>query len=252
MLVGLSLSLTACGPDVASKAASLENQMLKDRVLALEQDSTRAVNEARAAERSLQGARDDFARKEQEAKAERESLKKKLDESTKAFEEYKTKFRLTSRSRASGQKLAKLVCGEGKEYQDVEVVSLTPGELKFRHAAGLGKVALGQLDPQLREQFGYNPEEAAAWLEAEEKKAEAAEMAKIQTDNLASISKSKKGPSRFAMQQKAGYQASLQTLYNSARALQADRNACPVHKRYQLASWSALAERLKKQIAALP
>jgi len=220
-----------------------------ERVEVLQGDLIRAANEARAAERSLQNVRADAVRREKEATVERETQQKKLDDAIKALDDYKAKYRITSRSKAAGRKLARLDSGTGGVFEGVEILALTPGELRFHHSNGIATVALGQLNAELRDSLGYHPEEAAAWLKEQHEK-----LAAVEEEDAAppkdSAARSKKPT--FDTAAKRLYLANLNSLYSQARALQADRNACPVHKRYKLAEWAQAAARLKQKLASLP
>ena len=242
--------LNNCSP-ANSRQARGETQILMERVEALEGDAKRATAEARAAERSLNAVREEVSRREKETTAERESLKKKTEEAVKALEDYKSKYRIGYRSRAKGQRIARLDCGEGGVFENVEILALTPGELRYHHASGIATVALGRLEAGQREMLGYDPDEAATWLK--EKTAKEKDEEEIRGSSpaaTASVSRPKK-PS-FATGLRGRYQANLNELYLQGRALQADRNCCPVHKRYQLADWAQEAARLKQKLASLP
>ncbi len=240
-----------CGPDATGSAAREENRILMERVDLLTEDAKRAADEARAAERSLQTVRAEAVRKEKEAQAERESLKKKTDEAVKALEDYKTKYRVTYRSKAAGRKMERLDSGTDGVFEEVQILTLTPGELRFHHRNGVATLALGQLNADLRETLAYDPEEAVAWMKEQQEKqaASGVEAAAERTLAAATGTKSKKSP---ASGPKGRYQTNLNFLYARARDLQADANACPVHKRYQLAVWAREAAGLKQKLAALP
>ena len=255
-LLPLAFLFPACGPGGSSDAARESGRIMQDRISMLEADLTKAANESKLNQRSLDSSRMERLKMEQQAKEERAVLQKKLDQLTKDFEDYKNKFRLTSRNRAAGQRLERLVCGGGVIYDQVEILSLTPGELRFRHASGLGKVALGRLDGELREKFGYNAAEAAAWQLAEFKKEELDENA---GEKIAAPATGKVKPDRVELRAKErahairrNYVITLNNLVASARNLQADQNCCPIHKREQLTAWSAQAARLRAKIAAIP
>ncbi len=136
------------------------------------------------------------------------------------------------------------------------------GELRFRHEAGLAKVALGQLDAALRDRFGYNADEAAAWQAAELKRQEIEEdAASLYTYSVPANSSGSSGTRPTPAQQSAKDRASatrrnfvvtLNNLIASARQLQADRRCCPVYKRERLAALSQQANRLRARIAAIP
>jgi len=252
----LTFILTAgsCSPDTNRKAARDDTRILMERVEVLESDAKRAADEARAAERSLQTVREETKRKEKEATAERESLRKQTEEAVKALDDYKAKYRISYRSRAKGQRLARLDCGDGGVFENVEILSLTPGELRYHHANGIATVALGRPETGQREMLGYDPREAAVWLKERESKAESSgegEAVRSSQSATASLSRTKK-PASFATGQRGQLQASLSELYLRGRSLQADRNCCPVHKRYQLAEWAQQAARLKQRLATLP
>ena len=246
-----SLTLASCDPDAARKAARAETKILMERVEVLELDVKRATNEARAAERSLQTLREEVTRREKEVRGEGESHKKKAEEAVRALDEYKSKYRVSYRSRAKGQRIARLDCGEGAVFEAVEILALTPGELRYHHANGIATVALGRLEAGQREMLGYDPEEAALWLkEKNDNLTDEDLMAANSTAPAGSATKTKK-PS-FATGLRGRYQASLNELYLRGRALQSDRNCCPVHKSYQLADWAREASRLKQKLASLP
>ena len=172
----------------------------------------------------------------------------------KAFDEYKGKYRLSAQTPGRRPTPRDLGWRSGPGIQDVEVLSITPGELRFRHASGLDKVPLGQLETSLRERFAYDPEKAAAWLAAERQKEVDEEtnalIAETKAANATSPGCSGQNPA--ATGARLRYQQNLNAIYASAHAFQADRNCCPVHKRYQLAEWSAEAARIKQRMAALP
>ena len=253
-LLVLTLATSGCGPTEGHRAALAETKKLQERIQFLQEDVARVTSEAKGAQRSIDSAREEATRREQETKAEREALQKKLNEVLKAFEEYQGKYRLSAQHRAAGQRLATLDGGAGRVFKDVEVLSITPGELRFRHASGLDKVPLGQLEASLRERFAYDPEKAAAWLAGERQK-------EVDEETNALIAETKAAHATVSRMQRAKsgsngtrlrYQQNLNAIYASANALQADRNCCPVHKRYQLAEWSAEAARIKQRMAALP
>ena len=245
-----------CGPSTQQKAAINENQKLKERVKALEDQALREESEGRLARASLRELRAESEKKEEAATTEKESLKKQLEEVRKAYDAYRAKYRVTAR--AAGQKLARLDCGDGKVFENVEITEVTPGELRFHHTFGMGRVPLGMLEPGLRDRLDYDPEEAASWLA--KNRPVVAVAADEGDDNgpapSGAAGKAKIKPAVAKRSPNAGirqrYVSDLNSLYASARSLQADRNCCPVHKRYQLASWGEEAARLKKIIASLP
>ena len=254
-VIGVSLMLAGCGPTAQQKAALNENQKLKERVKTLEEQTLREEEESRVARAGLRELREESTKKERESTAERETLKKQLDEVKKAYDAYRAKYRVTAR--ASGQKLARLDCGDGKVFDNVEVTEVTPGELRFHHSFGMGRVPLGMLEPALRERLDYDAEEAAAWLAANRPALASSEDAVGDTGHAADAAGKKKLKQAAAKrsasaQTRQRYLADLNSIYASARALQADRNCCPVHRRYQLASWAEDAAKLKKRIALLP
>ena len=256
-LLILPFWLTSCGPDPQLNALQAETKTLTQRLRTLEEDVTRAKQEALAAERSLQELRAESLRKEKDTKAEKEAARQKLEEVQKAFEEYKTKFRLTSRTRAVGLELARLDCGSEGTFQQVKVMDLTPGTVRFHHATGITAVALGRLEPEVRARLGYNPEEAAAWHASERQK-------QLQQEDDALVAESKAATAQVqrlgvdakkrasSTDARQHYEKHLASLYTSARTLQADQTCCPVHKRWQLGEWAAEAAQLKAKMAALP
>lgn len=240
----------ACSPDGGSRGGREESRVLMERVDVLQSDLERATSEARAAERSLRTVREDAVRREKEATTEREAYQKKLDDAVKALDEYKAKYRVTYRSKAAGRKMTQLDSGTGGIFEGVEILALTPGELRFHHNNGIATVALGQLKADLRESLGYDPQEAAAWLKEQRVKQVAAE--EEEPAPLTASAKSRPKKAGFASGAKGLFLANLNNIYSQARALQADRNACPVHKRYQLSAWASEAARIKQKLAALP
>lgn len=254
VLLGVSLLCGGCGPSAREKAAVLELQKFKDRVRAMGEESEKREEAAREA---LQAAREEAEKKEKDAATEREAVKKQLDEVKKAFDDYKTKYRVSAR--APGQKFVKLDCGDGKIFANVEIVEVTPGEMRFSHAYGSGKVALGMLEAGLRDRMDYDPEEAAAWLASNTPKISAKDDEPEKTPQLSAKElalakvKARKMANEAAAvaRMKQSYVSDLNTIYASARALQANQNCCPVHKRYQLAAYEKEAARLKRKIASL-
>ncbi len=256
-LLVLPLWLSSCGPDPQLQALQAETETLTQRLRVLEDDVTRAQQEARAAERSLQELRAESLRKDKEAKTETDDARQKLEEVQKAFEDYKTKFRVTSRTKAVGLELAELDCGSEGIFKQVKVMDLTPGTVRFQHAAGITTVALGRMGPEGRDRFGYHPEEAAAWHAAEQQK-------QLQREEEALVAESKAATAQIkqigiaaknrnsAADARQRYEKHLASIYASARTLQADRTSCPVHKRWQLGEWAAVAARIKAKMAALP
>lgn len=257
-LMVLPFWLASCGPDPQVKALQAESETLTQRLRVLEEDATRARQDAQAAERSLQELRAESLRKEKETKAGAEADRKKLEEVQKAFEDYKTKFRVTSRAKAVGLELAQLDCGSEGTFNQVKVMDLTPGTVRFQHAAGITTVALGRLGPEGRDRFGYQPEEAAAWHAAEQKKLQQQEDDALVAESKAATALIRRTGSGSSPKRDSTSQArqlcekQLAALYASARRLQADRTCCPVHKRWQLGEWAARAAQLKAKLSALP
>lgn len=257
ILIGVSLVCGGCGPSASERAALNENRMLKERLSSLEEDARRDSESASAARASLQQLKEETEKKEKTAAGERDDAKKRFEEVKKAFDDYRAKYRVTAR--APGVKIARLDLGQDKVYENVEIIEVTPGELRFHHSFGTAKVALGMLEPALRDRLDYDAEEAAVWMAAHAPKLPSLEEKETETDRLllatvgkgSSAQKAAAQQSRNASRRKR-LQADLNGLYASARTLQADRNCCPVHKRYQLAEWSQEAEKLKKAIAAIP
>lgn len=253
-IAGLSLLCGGCFSDSRETAAVIEVESLRDRVSTLQEEAAKEASESRAARASLREIREETERREKESAAEREAMKKQLEEMKKAFDEYKAKHRLAAR--APGRKFDRMDCGKGHVYTRVEIIEVTPGEMRFSHADGLAKVPLGMIEPSLRDHLDYDPAEAAAWM--------AANAPKVTFDGgedtgpaglTASRSAVKKSVNRqftASASLRKRYQRSLNALYAEARALQADKNCCPVHKRHQLAGWSREANELKQRIAALP
>ncbi|MES2709045.1 MAG: hypothetical protein V4726_20785 [Verrucomicrobiota bacterium] len=255
-IASLPLLCGGCFPDSRETASVIEVESLRDRVSTLQEEAAKEASESRAARASLRESREEAERREKESAAEREAMKKQLEEVKKAFDEYKAKHRLAAR--APGRKFDRMDCGNGHVYTSVEIIEVTPGEMRFSHADGLAKVPLGMVEPSLRDHLDYDPAEAAAWM--------AVNASKITSDDgqdtegtaglVASRSAVQKAVNRKSTASSAGlrkrYQTSLNSLYAEARALQADKNCCPVHKRYQLASWSRRANELKQRIASLP
>ncbi|MDB6133360.1 MAG: hypothetical protein JWM59_1603 [Verrucomicrobiales bacterium] len=257
ILIGISLVCGGCGPSATERTALNENRMLKERVSSLEEDAKRDSEAATAARASLQQLKGETEKKEKSTAAERDEAKKRFEEVKKAFDDYRAKYRVTAR--APGVRIARLDLGQDKVYENVEIMEVTPGELRFHHSFGTGKVALGMLEPALRDRLDYDAEEAAVWMAAHAPKVPSLEEAETETDRLllASVGKGNSAQKTAAQQtwnasRRKRLQTDLNGLYASARTLQADRNCCPVHKRYQLAEWSREADKLKKAIAAIP
>ena len=244
--------LSGCGPTGPSDAARASTAIMQERIQVLEGDLTKAVNDNKLSQRTLDAAREERVRVEKQAKEEREALQKKLDGLTKVFEEYKNTYRTIARKRAPGQRMVKLDCGTDMIYNDVEILAITPGELRIRHAAGLAKVPLGRLEASLRERFAYNAAEAASWQAAELKKQEEAMESEVAATAAPKPGRTLTHVQRENKLARQNYTNNLNMLIASARALQADRNACPVHKREQMTAWSAMAARIRQKIAALP
>ena len=133
----------------------------------------------------------------------------------------------------------------------MEILALTPGGLRYHHAYGIAPVALGRLEPGQRGMPGYHPGVAA--IQLKEKNAKAAngdEGPWSSAASAASVPQTKKPSSAVGLRGRC--QADLNDLYLRGRALQSDRNCCPVHQRYQLADWAQEAARLKQKLASLP
>jgi hypothetical protein len=264
-LVGLSLGLCGCDESSAVRLAKSEATLLKSQNEFLTENLAKVANEAKAAQRALEAVRAEQSSKETEIRQAHESLKKQLNEVQKSFDQYKEKFRVSARTKAPGLRLPVLACGEEEIYKDVEVLAINPGELKFRHSAGLGKMPLGRLEQALRDRFAYDPEEANAWLASERKKEVDAEVALQERvmpagtgTGATSAGRSREGfnpgqsKGKADPQKRLNYVARLNKVYASARSLQADNTGCPIHKRYELAALAREANELKQTIASLP
>jgi hypothetical protein len=55
---------------------------------------------------------------------------------------------------------------DGTTYEDVRWGRLTPATVTIYHKVGIATLPLAKLPPELRKQFGYDPQKAAAWLTA--------------------------------------------------------------------------------------
>ena len=254
-IAACALLAVSCAPDGSRKAARDESRVLMERLDVLTADATRAQEQNRVIERALASLREESAQKEKEALAERESLRKKTDEAIKALEDYKAKYRITLRSRAKGTRLAEIDGVDAGKFQNVEILELTPGEVRFHHQSGIATVSLGRLPAALRETLGYDPAESAAWLAAEHAKLLAAkgDGALIRESFALSTTLSKKKKiAAFDTGVRGRLKASLNELSLRGTALQNDRNCCPVHKRSQLAEMAQDAARIKQRLASLP
>lgn len=269
-LAGIGLLCASCGPSTKERLDAARIDSLKEDVKALQEQVTKAEAASRDARESLREFQDDHSKKQQQNTGEKEAVQKKLDEVQKAFDAYRAKYRVTAR--AAGQKFA-LISAGGHEYKDVVVTEVTPGELRFIHSFGTTKLPLGMLDTKLRDHFDYDAMEAETWLAASikaasgnagadddedgvEGKALASFHARGGLRGLAGAGQPTAGSGgnagTAADSRKKSYQQKLNNIYTQARQLQADQNCCPVHKRYQLASWQKEANDLKKRIASLP
>lgn len=259
--VSLTLLFTSCEPGESERARLNELQTLRQDIRTMQDQSDREAADNRAIKASLRQAQEDAAKREQQATAERDAAQKKLEEVKKAFDDYRAKYRITAR--APGQKFAKMDCGEGNVYNNVEIIEVTPGEMRFHHDAGTAKVALGMIERPIRERLDYDPMEAEAWLASHSPKKSLLDKDDDDIESITGkISRSSPGKTTASTSStrnalateriRKRYETDLSSLYRMARALQADQNCCPVHKKYQLASWSQEAAQLKKRLASLP
>lgn len=260
-LAGCSLAVCSCDNSAAQRTAESEAATLKAQNEFLTETMAKATNDAKAAQRGLDDLRAEQNRKDGETRASQEALKKQLIEVQKSFEQYKEKYRVSARKRAPGLKLAMLACGTEEVYKDVEILTITPGQLNIRHSSGLAKVPMGRLEHGLRERFAYDADEATAWLASERKKELEAEAAKQERIIIGatgsggtSAGRARQASSRQAYnpQTRLNYVAQLNKVYANARAVQACNSGCPVHKRYELQALAQDAEELKRTIASLP
>lgn len=258
LLLPLALPLTSCGPSAGQVAAETKAKRLSQQVEELEQkmQSVQAVQLQNKSE--LGKAKEENKALSEQLRAAQEqsnTARKKIDELERAHEEYKTKYKTSQRQKLAGQKLAQLKSTDGRTFSEVSILAVTPGEMRFRHAGGTAALPLGQMEEPLRERLAYDPEEASAWLAAEQAKilarlSEAEEGEDTSTPAKTSIASNQSDRAEIARRLQS-YRSQLSSLMEDGRRLKADRNACPVHKQSQLAAWGQEAEWLRKRIAKL-
>jgi cytochrome c biogenesis protein CcmG, thiol:disulfide interchange protein DsbE len=74
---------------------------------------------------------------------------------------------LTAAAAPAADRFPVLHAGD-ESFTNVVVTSVTPTDLYFSHAAGMGNVKLKNLDPALQKHFNYNPTKAANLASAQE------------------------------------------------------------------------------------
>ncbi len=263
ILLSIALLLPACGPSAEQFAAEAKARRLSNEVTELKMHVDGARAEQRQQEESLgKAAAENRTLTEQLHALEKqlEAARKKSDEQARAYEEYKAKYKTSLRQKLIGSKLVRLTSTDGRVFSEVSIMQVTPGAMKFRHTGGIGTLPLGELDAAIRERAAYDPEEASAWLIAEQEKSlafvkEKEDEPETSLDYAAATAADpsaglKEKRARTASQLKA-CRDQLSELIAMGHRLKADRDACPIYKRSQLDAWGQQASRLRAEISRL-
>lgn len=173
----LAFGLAACGVPqeefdaVVSERDSLSEEIgrlagehektLEKLLLDLGEQTKRATEAAEAAAAAREAA--------DQATSELDALRKE-------FEEYRQQYRIGHREAAKGTRLDSLTTLDGREFVSVTIRQVNPAGMEIFHDAGAAFVAFERLPDPLREEFGYDPEEAASFIHQE--KAEEVEYAR--------------------------------------------------------------------------
>ncbi|MBL9117186.1 MAG: hypothetical protein JNJ83_19425 [Verrucomicrobiaceae bacterium] len=142
------LLLSACDDGSASRVKSMRSEIdqLGKSVFEAQQTSRRLESQLEATKAERAKLEDTVKKAQQEldaAKAELEQLKKD-------FDNYKARYKVSLQERVPGLPLPDFQ-HRGTSYAQVTVVEMNAEMIGFRHAAGLGKLGLGELPELIRD-----------------------------------------------------------------------------------------------------
>lgn len=83
------------------------------------------------------------------------------------FAAYRERYRQSARIQAVGEKLPSLTTASGKAFQDVTIKKVTGAGVVIWHQDGTTRVVFNDLPRTIQDRFQWDPQEAAALLEAE-------------------------------------------------------------------------------------
>ncbi|MBX7207055.1 MAG: hypothetical protein K1X78_01980 [Verrucomicrobiaceae bacterium] len=144
------LVLAGCREDQA-QIDRLQNEI---RTLTDQQTSTQSeINRLKMQINSLGKERDGLKEETGRMEKELESARRTLEQLQKDYASYRSQYKLSMRSRASGMKLGDLVV-DGKSYTDVVVKEATEEILSTIHSSGPKKFPWADLPDTVRKLFG--------------------------------------------------------------------------------------------------
>lgn len=257
-----ALLLTACDLGGEKQRLNAELTQLKERLKEREtelQDAERKAKQALSSQKELK-------EKVGALESELEAARKKAEETEKEFKEYKNTYRASVRKRAVGAQLASLSTAEHGEFKNITVLAVNPGEVRLQHEHGVASLPLGSLPEALRNKFGYDPEEAAAWAQAKMEEALKKEEEALLAQNFGASGKGGKGdkkakttsasaPGAAAQRQREDRIAFMKRrqaeIMAAVNRVKNDRQSCPVYREVTLKSYQNEYNLLAKTIQQL-
>ena len=94
-----------------------------------------------------------------ETKAQFERLQDEAAKARKDLQEHMAKYRLSFRGKLKGQTLPTLKTTDAQTFQAVVLREVTPTEVSFAHSAGVTRVPMEKLTPDLQAKFMFDPRE---------------------------------------------------------------------------------------------
>lgn len=139
--------------------SSGQSKALRDEIEQLTKHHYEAQQTAKRLQSQLEAAKLETKKLEEavkQAQQAHDEAKKELEQIKKDFETYKSKYKVSVRSKVPGLKLADFAA-QGRSYQDVVAMQLNEEVLAFKHSAGTGKLSVRDLPEVVRDFLGLTP-----------------------------------------------------------------------------------------------
>lgn len=161
MVTNDSTSGKGIGAKIKDKEAAIRSQESRSehwKAAAVEYDARR--KQVDKLESLQQGLKRKLASLEN-AKASVAEAKANIVKLEGEFEDYKEKYRIAERAKATGEKMETLTTKDGKVYEQVKVLEVTAIGLKIMHKAGSTRLHYERLPDEMQDRFQFTKEGAA-------------------------------------------------------------------------------------------
>ncbi len=149
--VAAAFLLSSCGQQQQIEILQTEISRNKRAMTELQDDMNRLQTQVKA----LTGERDKLKEGKAQLEAGIDKARQELEAVKKSFENYRSQYRVSMKTRAPGMALGELVVA-GRSYTEVKVKEATDDTLCFLHSTGTEKMEWKALPPRIQQLFGQD------------------------------------------------------------------------------------------------